>query len=208
MHGLARTSGSMQKIERSLQEKNFYVVNLGYPSRSHTIEKLSEIAITPALQQCKQRKINFVTHSLGGILVRQYLANHDIPNLNRVVMLGPPNQGSEVVDKMKDVSGFNFLNGKAGRQLGTDSDSVPNQLGGANFEVGIIAGSRTINFILSLLIPGNDDGKVSIERTKLEGMSDHIVIPATHSFMMRNKQVIKQVVHYLDNGKFLKEGDI
>ncbi len=205
LHGLARTASSMEKLEFSLQKENFHVVNLGYPSRDHSIQELSAIAITPALEQCSNRQFNFVTHSLGGILLRHYLSTRDIPDLHRVVMLGPPNQGSEVVDSMKDVPGFNFINGKAGRQLGTGESSIPNQLGRADFDVGIIAGSRSINFILSYLIPGIDDGKVSVERTKIEGMNDHIVIPTTHTFMMSNKHVIRQVVYYLNHGKFLVE---
>ena len=162
-----------------------------------------EATIAPALEQCSPDEgINFVTHSLGGILVRQYLSNHEIPNLKRVVMLGPPNQGSEVVDKMKKFPGFHFINGDAGMQLGTGELSIPNQLGKAEFDVGIVAGTRSINWILSWIIPSTDDGKVSVERTKLEGMNDHIEMKVTHPFMMKNDEVIAQVVHYLKNGTF------
>ena len=206
LHGLARTNSSMEKIQQHLTEENFHVVNLGYPSRENTIEVLAKRAIDPAISQCDSKdQINFVTHSLGGILVRQYLAQQEIPNLHRVVMLGPPNQGSEVVDKMRDVPGFNLINGKAGLQLGTDSASIPNSLGDATFDLGIIAGTRSVNLILSSLIPGPDDGKVSVERTKLKGMNDHISVPSTHTFMMSNKTVINQTIYYLNNGKFKKE---
>jgi hypothetical protein len=139
---------------------------------------------------------------LGGILVRHYLSNHEIQNLERVVMLGPPNQGSEVVDKMKSFPGFHFINGDAGMQLGTGELSIPNQLGKAEFDVGIVAGTKSINWILSWIIPSTDDGKVSVERTKLEGMNDHIEMKVTHPFMMKNDEVIAQVVHYLKNGTF------
>ena len=142
---------------------------------------------------------------MGGILVRQYLSQHEIPGLHRVVMLGPPNKGSEVVDKMGDVPGFDFINGDAGMQLGTDELSVPNALGKANFDVGVIAGTRSVNLILSYLIEGEDDGKVSVENTKLEGMNDHIVMSVTHTFMMRNKKVIAQALYYLKNGQFNRE---
>ena len=206
LHGLARTSDSMAKLEKRLNEEEFHVVNLGYPSREGTIEVLAKRAIDPALRQCAEEKeVSFVTHSLGGILVRQYLHQQKIPNLYRVVMLSPPNQGSEVVDKMSGVPGFNFMNGKAGMQLGTGIDSVPNLLGEAKFDVGIIAGKSSVNLILSYLIPGEDDGKVSVENTKLKGMNDHIVMPVTHTFMMSNKKVIAQTIHYLKFGKFKKE---
>ena len=203
LHGLARTSGSMDVLEEALLKEGFLPINEGYPSREYPIEKLAELAITPALQRCPEgTKVNFVTHSLGGILVRQYLSNHSIKNLGRVVMLGPPNQGSEVVDKLRDVPGFHFINGDAGMQLGTGALSVPNMLGKANFDVGIIAGTRSINLILSTFIPSVDDGKVSIESTKLEGMNDHIEMPVTHPFMMKNEKVISQVISYLKSGSF------
>ncbi|MBO9491979.1 alpha/beta hydrolase [Endozoicomonas sp. G2_1] len=204
LHGLARSPDSMNKLDESLSQTGFTVVNQGYPSRDFPIELLAEKAITPALAQCpKDAKVSFVTHSLGGILVRQYLSTTDIEQLHRVVMLGPPNKGSEVVDKLAKVPGFEFINGQAGLQLGTGELSVPNQLGNADFDLGIIAGTRSINLILSQLIPGTDDGKVSIESTKLEGMNAHLVMPVTHPFMMKNKQVIKQVIHYLQHGSFI-----
>ncbi len=206
LHGLARTDSSMKKLERALVEQNFTTVNRKYPSREYPIEVLVDKAIVPALAQCPpESKINFVTHSLGGILVRQYLSNHTIERLNHVVMLGPPNQGSEVVDKLRDFPGFHFINGDAGMQLGTGKLSVPNALGKANFDVGIIAGDRSLNWILSLLIPESDDGKVSVARTRLEGMHDHIEMPVTHPFMMKNDRVIGQVVYYLQHGRFRRE---
>lgn len=206
LHGLARTNSSMGKLEKQLTEEGFRVVNLGYPSRDYVIEQLAKRAINPALEECKSEKtVSFVTHSLGGILVRQYLSQQKISNLKRVVMLGPPNRGSEVVDKMSQVPGFDFINGKAGMQLGTDSNSIPNTLGQADFDVGIIAGTKSVNLILSYLIPGEDDGKVSVESTKLLGMNDHIILPVTHTFMMSNKNVISQTIQYLRNGKFEKE---
>jgi len=105
-------------------------------------------------------------------------------------MLGPPNQGSEVVDKQDKVPGFHFVNRDAGLQLGTGELSVPNKLGPANFDVGIIAGTQSINLILSTFIPGSDDGKVSIESTKLKGMNDHIEMATSHPFMMKNEKVL------------------
>lgn len=203
LHGLARSTGSMEVLENSLLKEGFFPINDGYPSREHPIEQLAELAIKPALEKCpKEMDVNFVTHSLGGILVRQYLNKHTVKNLNRVVMLGPPNGGSEVVDKLANVPGFHFINGDAGMQLGTGELSIPNTLGRANFDVGIIAGTRSINLILSSLIPNTDDGKVSIESTKLGGMSDHLQMPVTHPFMMKNERVIAQVVNYLKKGSF------
>lgn len=203
LHGLARTESSMEALALQLSAHSFHVVNLGYPSRQHDIDELAVLAIEPALAACPaDTPVSFVTHSLGGILVRQYLSQKPLPGLHRVVMLGPPNQGSQVVDKLGSVPGFKALNGEAGLQLGTAASSVPQALGPANFDVGIIAGNQSINLFLSLLIPGADDGKVSVDSTRLQGMSDHIEMSATHTFMMNNKAVIEQVIFFLNNGHF------
>ncbi|QSP96442.1 alpha/beta hydrolase [Marinobacter salinisoli] len=205
LHGLARTASSMEDMEHALRRAGFLPINDSYPSRDHPIEELAELAIPPALEKCPTgMTVNFVTHSLGGILVRQYLDQHTIEHLGRVVMLGPPNQGSEVVDELRDVPGFYFINGDAGLQLGTGESSVPKALGKADFDLGIIAGTQSINWILSTLIPDTDDGKVSVENTKLEGMDEHIEMPVTHPFMMQDDEVIAQVIHYLRHGRFFE----
>jgi len=195
----------MDKMAHSLSAAGFKARNIGYPSRSASISRLADDAIGKAVTECNAAgatKINFVTHSLGGILVRSYLARHSIPNLGRVVMLAPPNQGSEIVDKLGSWPIFKWINGPAGNELGTDSNSVPNRLGPAKFPVGIIAGDRSINWINSLLIPGPDDGKVSVQRTKLAGMNDFVVLHTTHPFIMRNRQAIRQTIQFLKTGAF------
>jgi len=202
-HGLARSDKSMNKLQQALLQKGYRVHNVSYASTRNNIEQLAEEAIGPALKLCpKESKLHFVTHSLGGILVRQFLLRHQIDNLGRVVMLGPPNHGSEVVDKLRDFPGFRFIHGEAGLELGTGESSVPNQLGAANCVLGVIAGTRSVHLILSLRISGPDDGKVSVENTRLKGMHDHLQMKVTHPFMMRNAKVIEQVIHYLETGRF------
>jgi triacylglycerol lipase len=205
LHGLCRTSRSMLKMESALTNAGYKVRNVDYPSRTAPVQKLADGAIGKAVSDCRQdgaTKINFVTHSLGGILVRSYLASHSIPELGRVVMLAPPNQGSEIVDKLGGLFLFKWLNGPAGNELDTDATSTPNKLGPANFPVGIIAGDRSINWINSLFIPGSNDGKVSVQRTKLAGTNDHTVVHATHPFIMRNREVIRQTIQFLRAGSF------
>lgn len=202
LHGLARTSRSMRKIAHALKN-DYRVINQGYPSRKHPIEELAKLAIPPALAQCTGGgKIHFVTHSLGGILVRQHLQQQTIANLGHTVMLGPPNQGSELADRVGKYRLVNYYNGPAGRQLGTDAESVPIKLGAVDFVVGVIAGNKNYRPSFAELIPGEHDGKVSVERSKVEGMSDHLVLPVTHTFMMRDDAVIEQVRYFLQAGKF------
>jgi triacylglycerol lipase len=206
LHGLCRTSRSMTKIERVLTQVGYTVHNVDYPSRTAHIQKLADDAIRKAVADCREdgaTKIDFVTHSMGGILVRSYLSRHSVPDLGRVVMLAPPNQGSEVVDKLGGWFFFKWINGPAGNELGTDKNSTPNQLGPANYPLGIIAGDRSINWINSLaMIPGPDDGKVSVKRAQIAGMSDFKVIHTTHPFIARNNEVIRQTMAFLQTGKF------
>lgn len=205
LHGLARTADSMNKLEAALLEENYLVVNIDYPSRKHSVEDLANKAVGEGLDSCTAAgatRTHFVTHSLGGILVRAYTEQHEKVDIGRVVMLGPPNQGSEVVDNLRGTPGFKWLNGPAGMQLGTDRADVPKSLGPVNFELGVIAGTQSINLILSTFLPNPDDGKVSVEATKVEGMTDFMALPATHPFLMRNEAAIEQTLHFLKNGSF------
>ena len=203
LHGLWRTEDSMGRMEKSLAEAGYRVLNVEYDSTERPIELLADEAVREGVEGCGDADtIHFVTHSMGGILLRQYLEHHEIPRLGRVVMLGPPNQGSEVIDRYGDLPGFERFSGPAGPQLGTGEASVPRSLGPARFDLGIIAGTQSINPILSRTLPGPDDGKVSVEATRVDGMDDHLELPVTHVFMMRDKEVIEQVQYFLDHGQF------
>ncbi len=205
LHGMGRTERSMSKIEDQLQDEGYLVWNQRYASTKETIAVLSVSAVEEGLGYCayKQAKtIHFVTHSLGGILVRAYLQNHKIDNLGRIVMLAPPNQGSEVVDALDKYSLYAYMMGPAGMALSTDPGSLPNQLQPIPGEIGIIAGKSSSDPWFSPIIPGVDDGKVSIESTRLAEMSDFIEVDSGHTFIMRNAETIDQIVAFLRNGKF------
>lgn len=205
LHGLTRSSHSMKKIEESLSGRDYRVINVDYPSTEHSIEFLANNVLGDVIAGCRTgsgSKINFVTHSLGGIIVRYYLKHHQLSNLGRVVMLSPPNKGSELVDNLKDSIFFKKSHGPAGQQLGTDKESVPLNLGPVDFNLGVITGSMSFNPIASVILPGPDDGVVSVESTKVEGMTDFIVMPNSHTFIMKNNNVIKQIIYFLENGKF------
>ena len=206
LHGLARTSSSMEKMQEALEAAGYHVVNESYPSREHPIEELAPMAIDAGIENCREagsgERINFVTHSLGGILVRYYMEHGELDEIGRVVMMGPPNQGSAAVDAMGNLPGFDALNGPAGRQLGTDENSIPLSLGAPEFEFGVIAGNRTIDPVTSAVLKNPDDGKVSVEDTKLEGMADFALVPVSHAYIMKDAEVIKLVKQFLEEGNF------
>lgn len=208
LHGLGRLSNSMSELERKLEPAGYSVANILYPSRSHPVDVLAEDAVGRGLSRCRDfgaQKIHFVTHSLGGILLRYYARKHRIEDLGRVVMLGPPNQGSQIVDGLLPIPGFRFIGGPAGVTLGTGESSIIDSLGPVEFDLGVIAGRTNINPLEFLFIPGPSDSIVSVESTKVEGMNAHIVLPVTHTFMMRNNEVIEQAIHYLKTGTFMMD---
>lgn len=203
LHGLARSSRSMRRLEKTLQQAGYHTANINYTTTSGSIESLSETVIPTALALTEQSDtVHFVTHSLGGILLRYFLTQHEIAGLGRVVMLAPPNRGSQVVDWLRHYRLFQHMLGPAASQLGTTPDSLVNQLPPAPCELGIIAGSRAVNLLFSPFLPKPNDGTVSVENTKLADMRDHITLPATHPLIMRNKQVIQQVLAFLKSGQF------
>lgn len=207
LHGLARSAKSMSSMADALEAAGYGVCNIAYPSRKHAVEMLASDFVAPAIAKHfpdRKQRINFVTHSLGGIIVRQLVAAGAIGNIGRAVMLSPPNQGSEIVDHFGNWWLFNAINGPAGKQIGTGAQALPKRLGSATFELGIITGNRSINLLLSALIPGENDGKVSIANAKLSGMKDFLVIPSSHPFIMKNPQAIRQTLHFLQHGSFFR----
>jgi len=208
LHGLGRSDLSMVRIKAALADSGYNVIAVSYPSTQHSIEYLADRELGPALKRCcsdPDVPLHFVTHSMGGIILRFYLENHELDNLGRVVMLSPPNQGSELADWMSESPVLERLLGPWAEQLGTSPQSVPQRLGPVDFEVGIIAGDRTLNPLFSRVIPGVDDGKVAVERTKVEGMADFLVVPHTHTYIMMKDDVIAQVIHFIEHGDFYRD---
>lgn len=205
LHGLARSARPMEKLAQAARGQGYSVVNVDYPSTLASIERLTQAHLVPVVERAlaaQTTRVHFITHSMGGILVRQLLANRALPELGRVVMLGPPNRGSELVDHLGAYAPFAWVNGPAGRQLGTGPDSLPNRLGPVTYPVGVIAGTRSYNPLYSALIKGPDDGKVGVARAGLDGMRDFLVLPVNHTFMMRDDRVIRQALCFLREGRF------
>jgi triacylglycerol lipase len=205
LHGLARSASSMTSLSKALQTAGYSVCNISYPSRKYSVEVLARDFVMPEIARCfpdQGVKINFVTHSMGGIIVRQLAVTGSLPNMGRVVMLSPPNQGSEVVDTLSRLWLFKCIGGPAGVTLGTGENAITRQLGPATFELGIITGNRSVNPFISLLLPGEDDGKVAVYSARLDGMKNFMSIPSSHPFIMKNTHAIQQKLHFLEHGNF------
>jgi len=208
LHGLARTSSSMNDLQGELIEAGFVVAKIDYPSRKFTVEQLAAPAIEKGLKLCQEQgaqKNHLVSHSMGGILFRQYVSDNGAEQFARTVMLAPPNKGSEAVDALRDVPGFDFLNGPAGLQMGTDNTSLPLKLGPATSDVAVIAGTFSINLMLSTFLPDPDDGKVSVESSRLDGMCAHLQVHVSHPFIMEDEEVMSETINYLKTGRFISD---
>lgn len=204
LHGIFRTYRSMNGLANELTRHHYNVLNLGYPSTKYPLEKLVDY-IHPKITQFinnKEEKIHFVGYSMGGLLIRAYLHKHRPHNLGRIVMIGTPNNGSEVADFIKDWKIYKALYGPAGQQLVTNQSAFKYHLGHVDYELGIIAGNRPIDIISSKIIGKPNDGKVSIESTRLEGTQDHIIVPCNHTFFPSHKQSWQHVLSFLKNGTF------
>jgi pimeloyl-ACP methyl ester carboxylesterase len=203
LHGLGRSPRSMQPLAERLAGSGYAVHNLRYAST-----ELSPAELTAWLERelagcCAQApRLHFVTHSLGGVLVRAYLAERQPENLGRVVMLAPPNHGSELVDAFAESTLLRAILGPTAAELGTGAGSLPNRLPPPSFEVGVIAGTRSLSPLGAFVVPGEDDGTVSVASTRLEGMADFVAVDASHTFIMRSPEVGSQVLSFLRAGRF------
>lgn len=204
LHGLARRARSMGVMARALRAAGYTTDAPDYPSTRAPIEDLARSVLPAAIARAGDApRIHIVTHSMGGILARAYLQDHAPERLGRVVMFGPPNHGSALVNSLQNFPPFHWLYGPAAPQLAAGRrDSYLATLGPAPCPLGVIAGRRSINPITSALLTGPNDGTVTVAATRLAGMADHITLPVSHTLMMMSPLAMAQVRAFLRDGAF------
>ena len=203
LHGLARSSAHMQGLERFLEARGYTVYNLDYPSTKYHLDKLTAMVAADLREKINPaRPLHFVGYSMGGIITRALLNKYRPDNLGRVVQLASPNGGTEVADVLQSNWLFEAVFGPAGQQLVTEGAGIVELLGKVDYELGVVAGDFTMDPVSSAIIPGIDDGKVSVESTKVAGMSDHIIVSASHTFFPQNSTVQEQTLYFLRVGAF------
>lgn len=206
LHGIGRRASSMRSFERALLAAGFLTLNVGYPSRHKSIQQLVtdiDAAVSP-FATALDGPVHFVCHSMGGLVARAYLERHRPTRLGRVVMLGPPNGGSEIADLLQKRLFYRLLFGRAGGELTTSGCKLRNASAAPiDFQVGVIAGNRPLlPLASSLVLPGPNDGKVTVRSTRLAGIADHIVVATSHTALIRNRIALRQTISFLQNGQF------
>ncbi|MBW2426546.1 MAG: alpha/beta hydrolase [Deltaproteobacteria bacterium] len=193
----------MRILEWRLAARGYRVSNIDYSSRVARIEDASDAVFAQLDERLSHSSpVHFVTHSLGGLVLRCLLARHEIASAGRAVMLAPPNRGSELADRLRSLGLFARLLGPLAAQLGTRPEDLPQRLPSPTIPFGVVAGSRWLNPAGPFWLEGAHDGTVSVASTRLEGMSDHLVLPFTHTFIMNRSEVARQVDAFLQAGRF------
>jgi len=194
-------------MQAALEASGFATLNLDYASRRNPLEMLADDihSAIAGFATGVDGSLHFVCHSMGGLLARVYLARYRPQRLGRVVMLGTPNGGSEIADRLKNFSAYRAFFGPAGQQLGTQRDAAVDAiLPPVDYPVGIIAGNRSIYLLVSAFLPKPHDGRVSVANTKLDGMADHIEIATSHPWLARNSGAVAQTIAFLRDGRFTR----
>lgn len=205
LHGLGRTSRSMRRMAREGERRGYCVRRLDYPSRrAGVLTHAEQIGRTLAAMPTDD-PLHVVTHSMGGIVLRAAVARGWVPaeRIGRVVMLAPPNGGSELADWLGRTRLLRFVLGPAGPELRTGPEGIPGALPPVSFEVGIIAGAVPRRMLAASHFEGPNDGKVSVQRARVAGMRELLVVSRGHTLIMNAPEVIAQAFHFLAHGAFM-----
>jgi triacylglycerol lipase len=208
LHGIAKAAYDMTALDRALRKRGYRTVNWKYPSRKHPVEELSDMLAERVAREAPARA-DFVTHSMGGIVVRAYLDRHRPKNLGRIVMIGPPSQGAWLAGRIGHWKLFRSLYGPAGQQLRPGDNGVCASLGVPPCEFGIIAGGfrsggRASRVGMNPILPGNNDGTVSVHETHLDGAADFLLLPYAHGFIQLMPRTVRNTIAFLETGRFLE----
>jgi len=207
VHGIIRSSKSFNGMRRRLQQQGYQVFGFDYPSTRVSIEGAADYLHRTVESLDGIEEINFVVHSMGGLVVRAYLSRYDDERIGRLAMIGVPNLGARMADRLKDVFLFKTIYGPAGQQLVSDPEGLVSKLAIPDFEFAVIAGGRGNIRGYNPLIPGDDDGTVAVSNTRLPGATDFIVVSGLHSSLMNNAEVVGHVVRFLNTGRLRESGE-
>ena len=205
LHGLGRGAGSMYFLERAARADGHRVLRPGYPSLFKSPEELVDRWVRPALFRARDADdgpVHVITHSLGGILLRSAVGREPPPWLGRVVMICPPNQGSEIVDRLSRHRMTRMFLGPTGQCLGTGSNGLPRSLPPISFQCGVIAADRCVNPIFGAMLPRPNDGKVGIYSTRCDGVAAYALVHTNHTFSTCHPEVIRLALRFIRTGGF------
>lgn len=208
VHGMGRSSKSWPALAKRVEEEGHLVVAFDYPSTRCSITESAEYLAKVIESLEGVEEIDFVVHSMGGLVVRAYLKTHQDARLRRMVMLGVPNLGAEMADRVVGIPLYQWICGPGGCELVTDPNGLIASLPTPEFEFAIIAGGRGTLDGYNLLIPGDDDGTVTVASTRLPGATDFLMVEGPmHSFLMFNDEVIDATMRFLETGRLRPEGE-
>ncbi|MFK7776699.1 MAG: hypothetical protein QM501_01090 [Gimesia sp.] len=211
IHGIIRSSKSFEKLKIVCEKSGRLVVPFDYPSTQLTIPENAKFLeqVIHSLEGVEE--IELVVHSMGGLVVRSWLDQQTVVDsrVKRMVMLGVPNRGADIADRLRSNLLFKVIFGPAGQQLVTEANSdFIADLPTPPFPFGIIAGGRNTLKGYNPLIRGDDDGTVGVSSTRLPGAADYILLPILHSFMMSDSVAITHTLRFLDTGKFRESDEV
>jgi triacylglycerol lipase len=196
LQGMGRGRASLWVLDTRLKSAGYSTLSYPYTANSQSIDALAEQLCKFIREQVTTKRYHIIAHSLGNLIVRAAFRFEYPPGLGRIVMLAPPNQPADLARALRDNPIYQWFTGESGQQLGSDVfyESLPIP----NVEFGVIAGDRG----QSLILQEPNDGVISVETTKLAGMTDWVVVPQSHNFMMNSRMVAGLCMSFLEKGRF------
>jgi pimeloyl-ACP methyl ester carboxylesterase len=199
----------MSPIAKYLEEEGGYTaVNVTYPSTRQSIadHAASLAKVVGSLEGIEE--IHFVGFSMGNIVIRHYLADQTAgeadrrvdPRVKRFVMLGPPNNGSVAATSFGQNPLVQTVLGKPGQELGREWVWLEQNLGTPPCPFAIVAGGRGDDKGFNPMLPGDDDGLVTVASTRLPGASDFLLVPTLHVLLPLDPKVMRYTLSFLQNG--------